>query len=192
MIRLDVVPQSIQQNQPKSGTTTGGSICLSSVSPAQTLCELETRSRSHGTRCIHPGLDEIQRLRQPTMESDKQGSNNCQEPESEGDTNCTDLDSISLVPSATGNVSSRTRPITTNPNPHHTDSQSQQTKHSTVPRLAMWVISGIDLKAKTFQRRVQNFSWPPGRLKHQSHMTPYLENGYAGAIRGIQIPFLEI
>ena len=119
LIRLDAVPQSIQQNQPKSGTTTGGPICLLSVSPVQ-----------------EPFLLPLI----PTL----------------------------IIPTHRVN------------------------KPDIVPRLAMWVISEIDSEAKTFQRRLQISSWPPGRLKHQSHTTPYLENGYAGAIRGTQIPFLEI
>ena len=61
-----------------------------------------------------------------------------------------------------------------------------------VPPLAAWVISGIDTEVKTFQRRLQNFSLPPGDRKHQGPMTPYLGNGYAGVTKGIQIPFLEI
>jgi hypothetical protein len=61
-----------------------------------------------------------------------------------------------------------------------------------VPPLAAWVISGIDSEARTFQRMLQNSSLHHGGQKHRSHMTPCLENGYAGVTRGIQIPFLVV
>ena len=61
-----------------------------------------------------------------------------------------------------------------------------------VPPLAAWVISGIDSEARTFQRMLQNSSLHHGGQKHRSHMTPCLENGYAGVTRGIQVPFLVV
>ena len=130
-VRLDAVSEDIQQNQPKSRTTTGGSVCLSSDPPAQELCELETRSRGHGNRCLHTGLDKVQRLCQSSLESGEQSPDTCQEPESEGDINCTSLEISTLVPCTPRNASPGTSSSASQSNPDHTDSQSQQTRHST-------------------------------------------------------------
>ena len=60
------------------------------------------------------------------------------------------------------------------------------------PPLATWVISGRDSEVKTFQRRLQSSPCLHGDKKHQSPMTPYLGNGFAGVTKGIQIPFQVI
>ena len=129
-IRLDAVSQSIQQNEPQNRTTSGGPVCLPTNPPAQGLCEPETRSRGNGNRCLYTGLDEVQGVCKPTMEPGGKGPDACQEPTSTGDTDCTDLEGTSLVPSPAGDASSGTTPASSKPKSDITDSQSQQTRHN--------------------------------------------------------------
>ena len=58
-IRLFAMPKGIQQDQYQNRATPSGLICLSADPPAQQLCQLETRSRGHGHRCLQLGLDTI-------------------------------------------------------------------------------------------------------------------------------------
>lgn len=60
------------------------------------------------------------------------------------------------------------------------------------PTLAVWVISGVDSKAKGFRTKLHHSSSPHGGKKQPSHMTPCSENGSAGVTNGVVIPFQEI
>ena len=62
----------------------------------------------------------------------------------------------------------------------------------TIPQLAAWVISGIGSETNKFRKELQNSSWPHGDRNLPKHMTPCLGNGYAGAVKGVPIPFQEI
>ena len=65
-------------------------------------------------------------------------------------------------------------------------------KPDITPQLAVWVISGLDSKAKGFQKRLLNSSLHHGGKKHQRRTTPYSINGWAGVTNGIAIPFQVI
>ena len=60
------------------------------------------------------------------------------------------------------------------------------------PRLAAWVISGVDSRARSFRMRLQHYSSLHGEKKQQNPMIPCSENGLAGVAKGIVIPFQEI
>ena len=53
-IRLDALPRNLQQDQHNTRSTAGGPVCLQINPPTPKLCELETRPRSYGNRCLHP------------------------------------------------------------------------------------------------------------------------------------------
>ena len=59
-----------------------------------------------------------------------------------------------------------------------------------LPQLAVWHISGRDIEANSFQRKLQTSCLVPGELKQTSPTTHYLPNGIAGVLNGVQIPFL--
>ena len=189
-IRLDAVPQSIQQNQPKSGTTTGGPICLSSVSPAQTYVSWRPDPGAMALDAFTLDWTKVRGYANPPWNLISRVLTTARNQRAR----------VTLIaPSWTAQAWYPVllemlvqEPLLLPLIPTLIIPTHRVNKPDIVPQLAVWVISGIDSEAKTFQRRLHNSSWPPDGLKHQSHMTLYLENGYAGAIRGIQIPFLEI
>ena len=65
-------------------------------------------------------------------------------------------------------------------------------KPDVTPPLAVWVISGIDSKTRTFQKELQRSSSHLGDRKRQNRMTPCLASGWAGVMKGVAIPFQEI
>ena len=60
------------------------------------------------------------------------------------------------------------------------------------PQLAVWPISGESLLVKTFQAKLGISSWPPGERSPTRLTIPISKNGYAGALQGVQIPFLDL
>ncbi len=62
----------------------------------------------------------------------------------------------------------------------------------TTPQLAVWAILGTDSEAKRFWKRLKNSSWPHGDRNRQRPMTPCSKSGWAGAVKGVLIPFQEI
>ena len=61
-----------------------------------------------------------------------------------------------------------------------------------VPQLAVWPISGISSQVKTFQKRLLSSSCHPGGLNPTSHMIHSLENGLAGVLNEVVIPFQDL
>ena len=60
------------------------------------------------------------------------------------------------------------------------------------PQLAVWPISGRSLLVKTFQAQLGISSWSPGGPSPTRPTIPTSINGYAGALQGVRIPFLDL
>ena len=58
-----------------------------------------------------------------------------------------------------------------------------------IPQLAVWPVSGKDIETVAFLRKLQSSCWPPGGQSPPSPMSPCLENGPAGVLKGVVIPF---
>lgn len=58
-----------------------------------------------------------------------------------------------------------------------------------IPQLAVWPVSGKDIETVAFLRKLQSSCWPPGGQNPPSPMSPCLENGPAGVLKGVVIPF---
>ena len=58
--------------------------------------------------------------------------------------------------------------------------------------LAVWPVSSIGTKLRSFQKELQTFSWCHGGRNHQNHMIQRSRNGWAGVMNRTQIPFLDI
>ena len=127
-VRLDALAQGFQQNQPDHGTTTSGPICISTDPPTAGLCELETRPRGNGNRCIHPRLDTVSWICKHTMEPGRQSSVSSQKPKGTIGTSNTSVEVSGMVPNLTGNAGSGTLPASKYTRLDSTDSQSQQTR----------------------------------------------------------------
>lgn len=59
-----------------------------------------------------------------------------------------------------------------------------------IPHLAMWTISGVDVRAVTFQSQLQTLCYPPEGINHQSRITHPSEGGLAGVMS--KNPFLDL
>lgn len=60
------------------------------------------------------------------------------------------------------------------------------------PQLAAWPISGESLQVRAFQEQLGISSFPPGEPNPTRPMIPTSRSGYAGALKGVQIPFLDL
>ena len=60
------------------------------------------------------------------------------------------------------------------------------------PQLAAWPISGESLQVRAFQEQLGISSFPPGEPNPTRPMIPTSRSGYAGALKGVQIPFLVL
>jgi len=61
-----------------------------------------------------------------------------------------------------------------------------------LPQLAVWHISGISSKVRTFQKKLQHSSLSRGGPKQTSLMTRCSENGIAGVLNGLSIHFVDL
>jgi len=58
-----------------------------------------------------------------------------------------------------------------------------------MPQLAIWPVSRRNTELLAFQQQLQTSCWSPGGRSPHILMTPYSEDGLAGVLRGIMIPF---
>ena len=189
--RLDVLPSSVHPNQSPYQTTLSGPVCISSDPPTPGLCELETRPRSNGNRCLLPRLDKVPGVCKPTMELGGQGPVTGQGPESPAGTSDTGVEIADMVPNPAREMSIQEPLLLTN-RPNLIQPTHRFNKPDITPQLAVWGISGVDSKPKNFQRKLQSSSFPPGDKRRQSCMTPNSTSGWAGVTNGVVIPFQEI
>ena len=59
-------------------------------------------------------------------------------------------------------------------------------------QLAVWPTSGISVKQKSFQNKLQNSSWHHGEISPQKLTTHSFTSGSAGVFNGTEIPFLVL
>ena len=181
--RLDALSTDIHKNKSDYRTTTSRPVCVPPDSPTTGLCELETRSRSNGNRCLHSRLDTVLWICKPTMESGGQNLVSGQEPKGSTGTGSSSVEVPGMVPNLTGNAGSGTKRARLD----SADSQSQQTRcNPTTSRM------GYHSKTRTFQKELQRSSSHLGDRKRQNRMTPCLASGWAGVTKGVAIPFQEI
>ena len=108
-------------------------VCLQINPPIPKLpvCELETRPRSYGNKCLHPRLDTVPRVCEPPMEFDQQGTISGQEPEGSSGTCDSNMEVPSMVPNPPGEGSTNAPHSPKHSNPDHANSLSQQARHNT-------------------------------------------------------------
>ena len=61
-----------------------------------------------------------------------------------------------------------------------------------IPQLAVWIISGVDVRATAFRSQLQTSCYPPGEKNQQSHTTHRLESELTGVMNETKIPFLVL
>lgn len=128
--------------------------------------------------------------RQPLLVSNWESFEASESPAGSGDTGSPSLEGTTMVPSSVGNTVGFSL----------MDSSVQDlflmTSESVVidfqPQLAVWPISGKSLQVKTFPAQLGISSWLPGESSLKRLMIPTSKNGWASALQGVQIPFLDL
>ena len=151
----------------------------SPISAAAT--QLAARSTCRGNRRIPPGLENNQRLCQPTMESDPQGANENTNAGSRCNPGSSCLEDKAMVPSPDVVGSRLATPIT------QTDTQYRVSTHN-APTSRVEHLS----ERKAFQDKLQSLSSTLGDQKLVDHMTHYSGDGITGVLNGVQIPFQDL
>ena len=60
------------------------------------------------------------------------------------------------------------------------------------PQLAIWPVYRGNTKVTVFQQKLQASCSPPGERSPHSHMTHCSQDGLAGVLKGITIPFQNL
>ena len=119
------MPKCVLSDQPQTGTTGSGPLCLQTDDPTFIFCELEAGSRGNSHRCFHSDLDRSKGVCQSTMEPGGKGSLPSSTTGSRPDPGDTSVENTAVVPDCTGNVQ---RLPTTN----SSGKESNQTNSSTI------------------------------------------------------------
>ena len=112
-IRLDAIPQCVPEDQPSSGSTGSGPIWLQTNPSVATVLQLETRPAGGSSKCFPVGLEQGERLCQPSMVSDRSCPQKDQNTASISGPGSPSLEEPGMVSSSPGDVDGL-------PSPHST------------------------------------------------------------------------
>ena len=176
----------IPENQQPFWAPGHGPVCIQTVHPVPTLLQLAARSLCIGNECISSGLDSHEVLRKSSMESGGPGSCTSAITTSSNGASSSCLEDRTwflmllnmLIDHPWFIIPSLRMPVSVDPMP-------------LLSQLAVWHISGISFKVKTFQKKLPHSSSNYRGLKQTSHMTHSLPNGTAGVLNGVSIHFLD-
>ena len=147
--------------------------------------------RYNGMRCFCPGLVTFQRgICKSPMEHDRQSPVSGLQTTCPVGPDCPSVEVTTLVPTTSGNGSEDTSPSAKQKEPNPTNTQCQPTGHKPTT-IVVW-LSGRSFKAKSFRKKLQDFSYPLGDPNHLRLTTRCSQSGPAGVVKGILIPFQEI
>ena len=164
-----------------------GPICLQTNPSIATVLQLETRPAGGSSRCFPAGLEQGERLCQPSMVSDRSCPQKDQNTASTSGSCSPSLEEPGMVSGSPGDVDGL-------PSPHSTvgelvaEGTGSQGMDIT-PQLAVWPVSGKSTVVTAFQQKLRSSCWPPGGRSPHRHTTPCSEDGLAGVLKGIVIPF---
>ena len=122
--------------------------------------------------------------------SDRESSQASESPTGSGGSSGPSVDGSAMVSSSSGDALGLSSVDTSLAGSFSHDLQLSGNEFSA--QLAVWPISGKSLLTKTFQAQLGISSWPPGGPSLTRPMIPTSRNGYAGALQGVQIPFLDL
>ena len=103
-IRLDAESKRVSSNQPQTGSTGSGSLCLQTDCPTPLLCELETGPGGNSYGCFHHDLDGPKGICQPAVEPSGKGPLPSSSTEGRSDPGGTSMEGTDVVPNSAGNV----------------------------------------------------------------------------------------
>ena len=175
---------NLPKNRHGLWTTGSGPFCVQTHQSVPPLLQLVARSICGGNRCIPPGLEDNQRLCQPTMESDPQGVNENTNAGSGCNPGSSCLENTAMVHSPAVVGSRLATPIT------QTDTQYGVSTHNAPTSRVEHLRKALAVKA--FKDKLQSLSSTLGDQKLADHMTHYSGDGIAGVLNGVQIPFPDL
>ena len=124
-MRLETVSQCVSLDQPEAGTSGGGPVCQQANKSATNICQLETRTDSHGHRCIHSGLGRAQSICQSPVEPDRQSAGTDLPTTGRTCSSSTSMEGTGMVPSVTGDAGGNPIPDPPEEGPHHSHTSGQ-------------------------------------------------------------------
>ena len=125
---LATMPRDVRNNQRTPGPTPNRLICIQTLKPATTVCELATRSRSNSLRCIQPELITVEGICESPMEHDRQSPSSSEVTESPVGTHNPPVESTTVVSSTPEHGNTDTNPPTEQEEPISTNALVQQTR----------------------------------------------------------------
>ena len=187
-VQVEAFSNPIPENQSLAGSTVHRPVCKQALITTPSICELEARPSGTGHRRLYSGLEHPSRetVCQPTLEPRRQSPIPSILSRSTGaDTYSLSLESSSLVSSAPSNAGQSTTSHSSVTRYSSASVPEHSTRHH--PTVSRWVISGNNVN--TFLNQLQISFSHLGGTNPQDHTTPLLENGLAGVVNGIEIPF---
>ena len=188
-----LVPQqdNLQVARSQMGTIRCGPFCGPSQQAAEALLQFSSRPTSGGDRCIGSSVVKSKTICLPIIHPPREDTPQDRAGGSErSGTHCTDMGKSAMVSTVVGesgrspNHSSRN---TWNPlgEPHPLVIQDRL-------RLAAWKVSGVKSKIEVFQRKLSRSSVLHGdmALRNPTHLLG--QSGFAGAVKGVWIPFQDL
>ena len=101
-LRLETQPSHISTDTGSNGSTGCGPVCVSPDETASPHLQLEARSGGGSNGCLHAGLVDLSRIRQPTMVPDRSMPHQGEKANSSSGINNTTVENPTMVPYGSG------------------------------------------------------------------------------------------
>ena len=189
---LAITPQNLPEDQSEMGSICSGPVCIQTHTPTASIFQLETRSSGSSDRCLPSSVAITDEVCKPSLGSNIESPIGNQPPTSRS-CDCSSSLEESVLVSSSAIPTIRLSP------PHNISTRSTAAPGVSVTsipaqevQLAVWPTSGISVKQKSFQNKLQNSSWHHGEISPQKLTTHSFTSGSAGVFNGTEIPFLVL
>ena len=183
---------SLSENQCHLGSPGSRPICLAPLLSTEPVLQLETGSTGRSNRCLSSRLEASEGLCQPSLVLSRESSETSEGSKGSGDIGGSDLEKSAVVPRSPGDAlgfPSVDSPVSRSVS-HDLRDSSHELSAST-SRVAYlrgkFVSQNLSSKARDLRS-----CWLPGEQSPTRLTIPISKNGYAGALQGVQIPFLDL
>ena len=189
-IGLDVEPSDLQLNSIRPNIS-NRPVCIPAVNTITKVLQLEARSSGIGNRCLPAGLDGLESICQPTLESCGQGpSQDSETSECSNNVGSTSVAITTMVPNTPRSLDRSPSTPPTGTRPDSGDRSRNLTRDGSKPSRVAYLQQRYSAeKISEPATRLLLVFW---REKSSNHMTTCSKNGSAGVKNGISIPFLDL
>ena len=190
---LEAISGGFPEDQCHLGSPRSRSVCLMPLLLTGPVLQLETRPSSTSNRCFSTGLGASEGLRQPPLVSSRESSEAGESPTGSGHTGGSYVEGSTMVPSSSGDVVGLSSVDPVVPRSVSHDLRVSDHEFSALTsRMAYLQEKFAGQNLSNAARDLLLASWPPGEPSPTRLTIPISKNGYAGALQGVQIPFLDL